>query len=352
MDEWVGMKPRNDRARLDRPIGLCLRQAPSFCACAFPFFALMNIACGSSASRAATTSLDAATGADPSGPVEPDAQSIADAAPPIDGANGSGTDALPAENAADSGTPVATGFGYVIVSELTAYDLSDFSAGFGLGTPTEGELIGLPGSTSVGPCWIASPAFAGVGHANESDAAGIDAVAAGIVTFSGGDIDGSLYLVADENAVYAPLERHMLAFEDGQMLFTSATGGGVAPFSTSLIVPPDMGSVTIPDGDLQPQSSASGLFGASLTPGPVTFAFTPHPGWMIVSIVGASSTVMCSYDAAGGSGTIPAEARAAIPVGEEDEIDFAFETRAEAFAGSFRIRFAARVRAGSAVVTF
>jgi hypothetical protein len=335
----------------------------------------MNTACGSAASRAATTSLDATAGADQAGPVEPDAQSIADAGPPVDGAKGSETDALPAENAAESGAPVdaahgtetdtlpaenaaesgapvATGFGYIIVSELTAYDTSDFSAGFGLGLPTEGELLGLPGSTSVGPCWIASPAFAGVGHANESDAASISAVAAGVVTFSGGDIDGGLYLVADENAVYAPLERHMLAFEDGQMLFTSAAGGVVAPFSTSLIVPPDMGSVTIPDGGLQPQSSASGLFGASLTPGPITFAFTPHPGWMIVSIVGASSTLMCSYDAAGGSGTIPAEARAAIPVGEEDEIDFMYETRAEAFAGSFRIRFAARVRAGSAVVTF
>jgi hypothetical protein len=30
---------------------------------------------------------------------------------------------------------------------------------------------------------------------------------------------------------------------------------------------------------------------------------------------GASTTLMCSYDAAAGSGTIPAAARAAIPVG-------------------------------------
>jgi hypothetical protein len=350
------MKPRNDRARLNRFIGLCLRQGGSFCACAFAFVALMNTACGSLASRAATTSLDAAAGADQAGPVAPDAQSIGDAGPPVDSAvvtDGSETDA-PAENAAESGAPLATGFGYVIVSELTDYDTSDFSAGFGLGSPTEGELLGLPGSTSVGPCWISSPASAGVGRANEGDAAGIDAVAAGVVTFSGGDIDGGLYLVADENAVYAPLERHMLAFEDGQMLFTSAAGGVVAPFSTSLIVPPDThtGSVTLPDGSLQPQSSSSNLYGASLTPGSVTFAFPPHPGWMIVSVDGASTTLMCSYDAAAGSGTIPAAARAAIPVGEEDEIDFTYETRAEAYAGSFRIRFAARVRAGSAVVTF
>lgn len=167
----------------------------------------------------------------------------------------------------------------------------------------------------------AAPQDAGTTNTNRS---------AGVITVSGGGQMVQLMPGADNS--YASNSTMSDVFPAGTALTVSAAGDatGVPAFTASLTMP---SAITLTMPTLAPATAAS-----IPRTSPLAIAWTGGTtGKVRVLLTSSNSSgVICTFDAAGGTGTVPVDALSALPMGEGNILVAASDVR-EQSAGGFNL---------------
>jgi hypothetical protein len=188
----------------------------------------------------------------------------------------------------------------------TEYASYSFSAGFSR-TPIDTGSSACDIRTE-GPCQVmdcTSTSDAGVPS--------YETVSAGVIQLTGAS--QPLTLAPDASGTYAIVTGQEKLWSGGETLTVTAAGDEVPGFQATLFA-------AVPVVVTSPAFPASGTPITLQTSGPLTVSWTGGLGGtvtvMLVRSVGKNTvSLMCSYPATSGSGTVPASAMASIPPGPD-----------------------------------
>jgi hypothetical protein len=231
---------------------------------------------------------------------------------------------------------------------VTIVSLSGMVAGMSLSTTIASGGFAENSSTSSVRC---TQRTSGACTINECTTPGIDAGAepqdagtsnngarsAGVITISGGG--QMIQLMPREDNTYQSVNQRMEVFPAGTMLTVSAAGSatGVPAFTGTLTMPAQV-AVTAPMLSLTaptmiPRTQALVAAWTGGTTGKVNVVLSSSAG-------GNSSTISCAFDAAGGTGTVPADVMMALPAGSGSIAIAATDSR-DQMAGDYKVTLSA-----------
>lgn len=231
---------------------------------------------------------------------------------------------------------------------VTIISLSGMVAGMSLSTTVANAGFGENASTSSvrctqrtsGACTInecTTPSTDAGAAPQDAGTSDNGARSAGVITISGGG--QMIQLMPGADNTYQSVNQRMEVFPAGTMLTVSAAGSatGVPAFSGTLTMPAQvvvtapMLSLTAPTMIPRTQALAAAWTGG--TTGKVNVVLVSSAG-------GNSSTVSCAFDAAGGTGTVPADVMMALPAGSGTIAIAATDSR-DQMAGDYKVTLTA-----------
>jgi hypothetical protein len=237
-----------------------------------------------------------------------------DSSVPMDSSPG---DSAPTDSAVDTG-PTIVGSGTVTVSQtplpmaMTSHSLSaGFARDTGMASPC---TVTEAAPCTITECVTAPPMDAGVSDAGMGDASTPTIPHAGQINVSGGMVD--LMITPGMDGTYPPATGTGLVYSGGETLNVTAAGDEVPAFAQSVTAP---NTVTV--------SSPSVAAGTIAIDRAMDLAVTwtdGAAGEVIVRLTGfempmsggtRSVSLACTFDGAGGTGTVPASALGNLPGG-------------------------------------